>query len=1074
MTGKCTVMSSAVSAGAALFASIALGEGSALLPPASCYSQRGLVLQLDGRENVGAGLDYNPDATVWKDLSPSGNDANLTANGDFEAGEFGLQLKNSADGIYYAARTKDNMTVGLTAECLVKPTGGDANMNEAVWAGGGSVDGLSIPFPCARYQSTHKILCFDDNAVYWKSVTPGNTYQFSLRSADGVSWTAYNDGVASSASYAPGAKLVENPLALGGIGTDNRRLTGTLYAMRVYDRPLRAEELKANAIMDHVRFEGADPTAATWPEGFRYEPTTGKILVRVQISAQSGLLVSVDGGEPTSSFDEWIVRGESHRVEAVSGEADFESWQDSADELTGDEKRSATLDFVADFPRRLSAISAFRLPPASCYSQRGLVLHLDGRENVGAGLDYNPDATVWKDLSPSGNDANLTANGDFEAGKFGLQLKNSASGIYYAAKTKDNMTVGMTAECLVKPTGGDDGMNEAVWAGGGSVDGLYIPFPCARFSPHEKKFCFDDTTISWKTGVVLGNIYQFSLRSTDGDRWTGYNDGVASGGAYAPGTKLVENPLALGGIGTANRRLTGTLYAMRVYNRPLRAEELKANAIMDHVRFEGADPLTAAWPEGFRYEPTTGEIQVHVQISAESGIRVSVDGGEPTSSFDEWIVRGKSYGVVAVPESTKVTFTAWQDSAGELTEAESKSLALELVADVPRRLVAAGEKTRRAFGRGDWRRFKYESKITFQNCGVAATTPEKDVPVLLRISSGCPAGINLADIALDGSDLAFVSCPDGAWLDFNVDAWGFDGGCVWVRVPSLSEKTAIKMYWGLKEDCLPGLMTDTNVWAKYTTVLHMNEGNTAQGNRVDSTQKNAFGVDADISLSEGVVGFAAKSSAGGSVRVAKGGPWEQTLVAEAMTLSMWLRVDATSDQYPFFAQWGSGSMGAGLWMSTMGGRPSDPNNGAVFWHGGNRTDADASGPSKANDAGWPEGSTCAGKWLHYVCTCSNANGVAHTVYYIDGHKVKELDTTIQNGKSTLFSAPATASDLCLVNGPAHSAIVTQMDEFRLSGGVRTPEEVALDYQIMTRTDFATFGARKAAAAPNPGLVFMLR
>ncbi len=195
-----------------------------------------------------------------------------------------------------------------------------------------------------------------------------------------------------------------------------------------------------------------------------------------------------------------------------------------------------------------------------------------------------------------------------------------------------------------------------------------------------------------------------------------------------------------------------------------------------------------------------------------------------------------------------------------------------------------------------------------------------------------------------------------------------------------------------------------------------------------------------------------------------------------MTMSMWLRIDEVSnDHYPYVAQWGTGSLvGAGFCLGTVWGEPGRADNGGAFWHGGNLTEKDASGPSKARDASWPEGSSCGEKWIHYVCTCSNANGSAHTVYYIDGHKVNELDITIQNNKSTLFTAPSETSDLCLVNGPARPSVVTQMDEFRLSTGVRTPEEVALDYRMMTETDFATFGKRKAATAPAPGLVVFIR
>ena len=128
-----------------------IAPGSVLLPPVKCYSQRGLVLHLDGRENVGAGLEFDPDATVWKDLSPSGNDANLTANGDFADGEFGLQMKIADQNVWFAAVTKGDLTAGMTAECLVKPTGSDSGVISTVWGGGGS-NGDNIPLARARFR----------------------------------------------------------------------------------------------------------------------------------------------------------------------------------------------------------------------------------------------------------------------------------------------------------------------------------------------------------------------------------------------------------------------------------------------------------------------------------------------------------------------------------------------------------------------------------------------------------------------------------------------------------------------------------------------------------------------------------------------------------------------------------------------------------------------------------------------------------------------------------------------------------------------------------------------------------
>ena len=647
------------------------------LPLARCYSQRGLVLHLDGRENAGAGLDFYADATEWKDLSPSGNDAKLTEGGYFENGVYGLQMK-IVSGVYYAAVTKGNVTAGLTAECLVKPTGGDKGMLATVWGGAGS-DGGVLPMPRARCSATLKAFCFDDNSKLKTDVVFGNVYQFSLRSTDGVAWTAYDDGVETTASYAQGAKIAQAPMALGGFTGFERRLTGTIYAVRAYDRALRPDEIKANAIMDHIRFEGADPLAADWPSGFRYDPATSEVQVRIQLSAGEGLLVSLNGGEPATTIDQWLVRGSTFEVAAVPGEGTFKDWFESTDDLTDAEVLSSTLTQFADAPRQLvaRAVGEKIRSQTDYYSQRGLVLHLDGLENAGAGLPHDADARIWKDLSPSENDAALTDMGSF--GDNGLLMRISGNTEYAAATVKD-VPAGLTAECLFRPTGGDKGMLATVWGGAGS-DGGVLPMPRVRVQISGTSLStlqFED--VVWRRNLVAGNAYQFSVCSTNGETWTAYENGAATTACYAPKPANVKAaPLSFGGFTGYPRRLEGTIHAVRVYDRMLSPDEMKANALLDLVRYEGQDPEQVAWPEGFRYFGTDQSLRVRVKVVAQKGCLVSVNGGAPVRQFDDWLHRGRDF-TVAVLSSSE---TSSGGGAGTVLEQKTMKVDVPCILSFP-------------------------------------------------------------------------------------------------------------------------------------------------------------------------------------------------------------------------------------------------------------------------------------------------------------------------------------------------------------------------------------------------------
>ena len=216
-----------------------------------------------------------------------------------------------------------------------------------------------------------------------------------------------------------------------------------------------------------------------------------------------------------------------------------------------------------------------RLMMADHYVGGGLLLHLDGINNTGHGHDPNP--AVWADLSGNGHDATLTRivdgdlfgdrymDGDFCWGNSDLIQRPSV------------MTVEVVADINTYPYPAT--LPEG-WAVNNSI---YVK-----------------TTYSvscWGPGgawVVYGDIQPLSL------------DGRYTGGLYYKACSGEGNPIYLNGVQNAELKNAGggsryiqlahkndqptvviraRVYAVRVYDRVLSADEVAHNFAIDQRRF---------------------------------------------------------------------------------------------------------------------------------------------------------------------------------------------------------------------------------------------------------------------------------------------------------------------------------------------------------------------------------------------------------------------------------------------------------------------------------------------------------
>ena len=175
------------------------------------------------------------------------------------------------------------------------------------------------------------------------------------------------------------------------------------------------DEIVRNRMVDQVRFFGEMPESnivvvADAPAGFEGLEPAG-IYIATNWTFRAGLRTVTSGGRdyvPDGYFlEEWDATAGGWKVAEVVVNAS--TWTCPAEtpyvtrRLTWRWKVARGLRTVEDY-----------MP--GDYVQEGLVLHYDGIRNAGVEAPHDPNATIWKDLSPSGIDAVYIPNGNNAGG----------------------------------------------------------------------------------------------------------------------------------------------------------------------------------------------------------------------------------------------------------------------------------------------------------------------------------------------------------------------------------------------------------------------------------------------------------------------------------------------------------------------------------------------------------------------------------------------------------------------------------------------------------------------------------
>ena len=379
----------------------------------------------------------------------------------------------------------------------------------------------------------------------------------------------------------------------------------------------------------------------------------------------------------------------------------------------------------------------------------------------------------------------------------------------------------------------------------------------------------------------------------------------------------------------------------------------------------------------------------------------------------------------------------------------------------------------RTLKNGDWKMFKYESRLTFKKVQPGKTLT--NVLVLVRISESAIDGFKYEDCV--GGSLAFASSPNGEWLDYEIERWDDEGeSLVWVRVPVLTQKTCIKMYWGAKDGhCLVPVVSSASVWSAngYAAVLHMNALDGA-----DATGENEFTSKGTIK-GIGPVGECLKKTTvadGVDVsRAEKQAPWAKTLTSKSFTMSFWVYFTTGGSIYPFMAQWGASGANVqdadGFWLGASQDK-SAGSYGTAFWFTAHGQICPVFRTLKP-ELDW-EKLNYNNQWVHYAYSYEQLeDGSAHVRVFLNGTQVNEVTQALPDGANSFITAAS--NDLRLLGsfqGSTQSDKI-RMDEFRLSSVARDGDYISAAYRTMAEPDFVTMSAARAATSPAQGLVVLV-
>lgn len=610
----------------------------------SDYVQTDLVLHYDGIRNAGSDAAHDPDAAVWKDLSPSGNDASAyvhaSASDNGAWGNKGFVF--ATDGYWKADKrtsVSGDFTMQVACDTTTTSMQGTKSWPNLIGNHGagasGNTDELSI-----FYHKSNKRLSTKFLAAYLEQHLPAWNCKYATLLRSGAQASLFDGKEPSLVATSKTGDIGADILVGGGTtdkndgGSGDRYFTGTIYSVRIYDKALSDAELAWNRALDEARFHGA----ASVPES----------ALCASVIPDAVVATSVAGANGAESVGCYVVDDDGHTFRAAPfatvGTATYActgytlaTWDGSAyGAAVAHDGEFACFVAPGDKVRIEwqweAATGALDVNP---YVTDGLVLYYDGIWNAGVGA-HDASADIWKDLSATGNDAEFVKLAD--GGKWLADAYSFETNGHFQTQSAISLGASFTVQTVTDHTGYIHQTSPSSWPWlFGSTDGKFQIYPNNN-TPH----------VVLNADGLIGGGHRSELDWTDKHFLTAMFD--VSSNVIAQTTSIAANwwktgktstgpasqKFCIGGCDATfaennkgndtaaayrTARAARTPYhAIRVYSRLLDENERARNRTIDEARFFGG-----ATP------PATGAVVVQSSIAG-------LEGREPNGIYfpDGW------------------------------------------------------------------------------------------------------------------------------------------------------------------------------------------------------------------------------------------------------------------------------------------------------------------------------------------------------------------------------------------------------------------------------------------------------
>ena len=550
----------------------------AAMPTASDYKREGLVAQWDGICNAtNSAGEYIHDATAtdWLDLSGNGLDWQFASALGKTLAWQGNSLYINANNAVRLAGTPFNGKF-VTVELVLKNQGSSGIILAPALGGQGANINMSSSSSLTVYATATASAC---RSI---SISPNvaSVVQIVYTGCDPSKPSSVPNGVEAvwkdGASVEPtvsGAYWNANQsgASLGGRNTGSAQAPNAyIYALRVYDRVLADEDLRWHYALDRARFFGDSALYDEIVQGIHVEPIGEQVF---------------DGAHPCEPKP--VVIDTKKQAEMRLGVDYTLEYRDNTAARSG----TGIVDVIGigDYAgKRINGI-AFAIVrrgyagtlTSSSYKQEGLVAQWDAIENVGRGQPHDMAAANWVDLC-GGDPYVLTAKGAWGDDEVSFRTLGSS----VAANRSTVLKNFVTAEiCFCRPSAatsdtilwnsGQGGPASPTYAWGGSTgDGKMIVRGYDLISAPTMV----DNTVAAVYDVSAGLATDTRRAYVNGESVE-----ISDTGLYY---NAGQNVCTLGGS-NQGRAVAATVYAIRLYDHELTAEELAYNHAIDAARFFG-------------------------------------------------------------------------------------------------------------------------------------------------------------------------------------------------------------------------------------------------------------------------------------------------------------------------------------------------------------------------------------------------------------------------------------------------------------------------------------------------------